>query len=118
MATLETSTKDGVFIVSVTGYFGMDIGAKFREVVKDQIDRGIRKLLIDLRNGTGMDSTGVGNLVIAYTQMANSGGQLALIVPPTGKINDTLHLTKIFSVFRVFDSVDGAVQDLAKTKTA
>ena len=60
-------------------------------------------------SGVGtMDSSGIGELVAAYTSVNNRGGKLKLLnLPP--KISDILQITQLITVFEVHDDEDEAV---------
>jgi anti-sigma B factor antagonist len=69
---------------------------------------GARKLLIDLGDVATIDSSGVGELVSAFTTVTNRGGKLKLVnLPP--KVNDILQITQLITVFETFDNVDEAI---------
>ena len=62
-----------------------------------------------LGEGTRIDSSGVGELVSAYTTVTNRGGKLKLVnMPP--KVSDILQITQLITVFEVFETEDEAVQ--------
>ena len=57
---------------------------------------------------TTIDSSGVGELVSAFTTVTNRGGKLKLVnLPP--KVNDILQITQLITVFEVYDTEDEAL---------
>ena len=66
-------------------------------------------MLINLKDVTTIDSSGVGELVSAFTTATNRGGKLKLLNLPA-KVNDILQITQLITVFEVFDSEDEAVR--------
>ena len=59
-------------------------------------------------NVSTIDSSGVGELVSAFTTVTNRGGKLKLVnLPP--KVNDILQITQLITVFEVYDNEDEAV---------
>jgi anti-sigma B factor antagonist len=128
--TLNASSHEEVVVISVEGPLALGSSAvgisgaqdnaanAFRLVVSDQLAKGAKKIVVDLLECSGLDSSGIGSLVISYTKTANGGGQLVLVVAPKTKVMDVLQMTKIFSVFKVFDSVASAIQGLTESKTA
>ena len=67
------------------------------------------KMLINLGQVTTIDSSGVGELVSAFTTATNRGGKLKLVnLPP--KVNDILQITQLITVFEVFESEDEAIK--------
>ena len=75
----------------------------------EAIGDGPAKMLINLGEVTTIDSSGVGELVSAFTTVTNRGGKLKLVnLPP--KVNDILQITQLITVFEVFESEDEASQ--------
>ena len=73
---MKTSSRqvDGVTIVDLSGSITLDEGsAVLRKTVKGLSNQGSRKILLNLGGVTGMDSTGIGELVSAYTSVRNAG---------------------------------------------
>ncbi|MCX4242538.1 STAS domain-containing protein [Paraliomyxa miuraensis] len=74
--------------------------------------RAQRLAKIDLAGVTYIDSSGVGELVGAYTTAANQGGQLKLAAISI-KVVDVLRMTHLIQVFETYDTVDEAVASFA-----
>ena len=70
---------------------------------------GATKVVINLRDVTTIDSSGVGELVSAFTTATNRGVKLSLANLPS-KVSDILQITQLITVFDVFDSEDEAVR--------
>ena len=49
-----------------------------------------------------IDSSGIGELVSGFTTVSNAGGQLKLL-KLTKRIQDLLQITKLYTIFEVFD---------------
>lgn len=79
-----------------------------REAVHRILDAGATKILINLKDVTTIDSSGVGELVSSYTRVTNRGGKLKLSTLPP-KITDILMITQLITVFDVYDTEDEAV---------
>jgi len=66
------------------------------------------QILINLQAVTTIDSSGIGELVSAYTTVTNRGGSLKLLnLPP--KVQDILQITQLVTVFDIYDDEDEAV---------
>ena len=102
--------KNGVTILEVEGKVTIGKGdVVLREAVLQAIGEGPAKLLINLGEVTTIDSSGVGELVSAYTTVTNRGGKLKLVnMPP--EVSDILQITQLITVFEVFETEDEAVQ--------
>ncbi len=102
--------REGVTILEVEGKVTIGKGdVVLRETVHSAIGDGPVKMLINLGQVTTIDSSGVGELVSAFTTVTNRGGKLKLVnLPP--KVNDILQITQLITVFEVFESEDEAIQ--------
>jgi len=109
MASITTRVRDGVTILDVTGKITIGVGdVALRMAVQDAMAGGATKVLLNMKDTTTIDSSGIGELVSAYTRVTNRGGKLKLVsLPP--KVNDILHITQLITVFEVYDSEDEAV---------
>ena len=91
--------KDDVAILSLSGRFlaGSD-GPYLRQKVKDVIDAGGRKLIVDFAGVPYIDSTGLGFLAGARVTAQNAGARLILagINPHVRKILDDVNLAQFF----------------------
>ena len=79
-----------------------------RELIRDQLSKGNKKILINLADVSYIDSSGIGELVSAYTAVTNQGGQLKLL-NLTKKVHDLLQITKLYTVFDVHDDEAKAI---------
>jgi anti-sigma B factor antagonist len=102
--------RDGVTILDLKGKITIGVGdVALRNAVQDAINSGATKVVINLKDVTTIDSSGVGELVSAYTTATNRGAKLSLANLPS-KVTDILQITQLITVFDVFDSEDEAVR--------
>src|SRR5919201_6258408 len=73
-----------------------------RSAVRRLIEEGKKKILLNLAGVGYVDSSGIGELVSSYTTINREGGQLKLL-KLTQKIKDRLTITKLLTVFDVYD---------------
>jgi len=109
---LKTSTRqiDGVTIVDCSGRITLGEGSVvMRDVVKDLLGKGQKKILLNLGDVNYIDSSGIGELVAAFTTVRNQGGELKLL-NLTKKVHDLLQITKLYTVFDVKDDDTSAVK--------
>ncbi len=101
--------QGGVTILEPKGKITIGIGdIALREAVLEAVEAGSTDLLLDLSAVTTVDSSGIGELVSAYTTVTNRGGKLKLLhLPP--KVEDILQITQLVTVFEVFDDENDAV---------
>ena len=106
---------DSVTVVDVSGRITLGEGcAQLRELIRDQLSKGNKKILINLADVSYIDSSGIGELVSAYTAVTNQGGQLKLL-KLTKKVHDLLQITKLYTVFDVHDDEAEAVGSFEKS---
>ena len=83
-----------------------------RTTVGDILKGGGKKIVLNLADVIYIDSSGVGELVHTYTTVAGCGGQLKL-QSLTKKIREVLAITKLLTVFQVYDSEPATVASFA-----
>jgi anti-sigma B factor antagonist len=84
----------------------------FRNTVREIINKGSKKLLIDLGSVTYLDSSGIGELVGSYSSAHNVNASMKLLHLPK-KIYDLLQITKLITVFQVFEDEAEAVRSFS-----
>ncbi|MGD1154486.1 MAG: STAS domain-containing protein [Terriglobia bacterium] len=106
----------------VLGQENMDFRAKTKEVldnsdwIKEKWGWETR-IVLDLGNTSFVDSAGLGALIAARTSALNRGAGMKL-ANLTKKIKDQLHITKLVTVFDVYDSVEAAVNSFPQAEPA
>ena len=108
---IEKRIRDGVTVSvrnSIARVSWALLAVAMREAVQQLLADGVEKILIHLEGVTTIDSSGVGELVSAFTTVTNRGGKLKLVnLPP--KVNDILQITQLITVFEVYDNEDEAL---------
>lgn len=79
-----------------------------RNTVGEILKGGGKKIVLNLDDVNYIDSSGVGELVSTYTTVAKHGGQLKLL-NLTKKIREVLAITKLLTVFQVYDNEPATV---------
>ena len=74
-----------------------------RQAIQEVMNSGATKVLINMADVSTIDSSGIGELVSAYTTATNRGARLKLINLPA-KVTDILTITQLITVFDVYDS--------------
>jgi len=114
--SMKASTRqvDGVTVVDLSGRITLGEGSVvLRDMVRDLIGKGERKILLNLGDVTYIDSSGIGELVSAFTTVRNQGGELKLL-KLTKKVHDLLQITKLYTVFDVKDDEAAAIGSFKK----
>ena len=110
---LNTRVEKGVTIVDCNGriVFGEE-SALLRDTLKKLITEN-SQIVLNLGGISYIDSGGLGTLVALYTTAHNAGGAVKL-VNLTQRVGDLLQVTKLLTVFEVYDSEDKAIQSFGK----
>ena len=107
--TFKTREVGGVTFVDLSGKITLgEGGLTLREEVRKLLAEGKKKIVLNLAEVNYIDSSGLGELVSAYTAVKNSGGELKLL-NLTSKVRDLLVITKLVTVFEVKDDEASAV---------
>jgi anti-sigma B factor antagonist len=105
---------DGVTIVDMSGRITLGEGSVvLRDAIRDLIGKEQKKILLNLGDVTYIDSSGIGELVSAFTAVRREGGELKLL-NLTKKVHDLLQITKLYTVFDIKDDEAAAVQSFSK----
>jgi anti-sigma B factor antagonist len=114
--TMKASTRqmDSVTIVDLSGRITLGEGSVvLRDTIRDLVGKGNKKILLNLGDVTYIDSSGIGELVSAFTTVRNQGGELKLL-NLTKKVHDLLQITKLYTVFDVKDDEATAIAAFSK----
>jgi anti-sigma B factor antagonist len=86
----------------------------FGRRVRDLVDRGRTKVVLDLRNVSYIDSSGVGMLVAKLKTLREQGGDIRLLnLNP--RAESLLGMLKLLVLFETFQDEGSAVRSLART---
>ena len=109
--------NDAIIVVDCAGrlIFG-DETAALRDQVRALIKDG-SQIVLNLADITYIDSGGLGTLVALYTTARNAGGAIKL-ARLTQRVGDLLQVTKLLTVFEVYNSEEEAVQSFRKGAAA
>jgi len=107
---ISTRTVDAVTVVELDGklMLGEDT-EQFRTRIRELLDSGAKKILLNMGNIHYLDSSGVGELVRAYASASSQDGQLKLL-NLTKRLHDLLTVTKLVTVFESFDDEARALE--------
>ncbi|MGH9640570.1 MAG: STAS domain-containing protein [Bryobacteraceae bacterium] len=114
MSVKLTSRQVGdVAVIDAAGRITLGEGAsRFRDAIRDLAAKGQKKLLLNLSEVSYIDSSGIGELVSGFTTLTNNGGQLKL-VGLSKRVKDLLQITKLYTVFEVFDDEAAAIRSFS-----
>ncbi|PYV59425.1 MAG: anti-sigma factor antagonist, partial [Acidobacteria bacterium] len=97
--SMKTSTRqvNGITIVDCSGRITLGEGSVvLKDAIRDLLSKGQKRILLNLGDVNYIDSSGIGELVSAFTTVRNQGGDLKLL-NLTKKVHDLLQITKLYT---------------------
>lgn len=113
--SFRASSRDigDVTVIDMEGRITLGEGsALLRDLVKENLSKGHKKIVMNLAGINYIDSTGLGELVSGYRLVKSEGGELKLL-NLSKKVTDLLQITKLYTVFEVFDDEASAVRSFS-----
>jgi len=96
-------------VLRLIGVLALDTSAMLRERISELANRGdLRKVVLDMGGVRYVDSSGIAVMVSGSTALRKNGVDLVL-AQLTNKLREVLHLTKLTTIFKVYDSVEQAL---------
>jgi anti-sigma B factor antagonist len=103
----------GVTILALSGRITLgEESNQLRSHIKEMLSEGAKRLVLDLGDVSYIDSAGLGTLVAGYTSSQSQGAMMKL-ANLTKRFREQLNITKLVTVFDVYDSVEAAVKSFA-----
>ena len=117
---MTTSTRQvgGVTIVDISGQIVLgEESAALRNLVRDLLSKGHKKILLNLGDVNYIDSSGLGHLVSAFTSVRKQGGELKLL-NLMKKVKDVMQIARLYTAFDVMDDEAAAIKSFDQSATA
>lgn len=110
---LETSVRsnNGIPVIDVSGEIDLYTAPAFRDILRQAVDDGHRRILVNMSRVRYVDSSGFGTLLGATKRLRPTGGSINL-VGCNPSIQKMLRVTRLSTVFGVFDAEDEAIAAL------
>lgn len=107
---IESRLEGDVVVISCEGRITLGLATNtLRNQMREALERGSKKLLVDFSGATQLDSTGIGELVGALSLANEKGAALKLVrLPP--KIRELLRITRLDTVFDVREDYREALE--------
>jgi len=110
---LNTRQVGDVSVIDVSGRITLGEGSStLRDALRGLVAQGQKKILLNLGEVSYIDSSGIGELVSAFTSVTNGGGELKLL-NLTKRVKDLLQITKLYTVFDVHETETSAIRSFA-----
>lgn len=120
MSELNISTRQSgnVTIVDLAGRIALgETNRALHDSIRQMIDHGNSKLLLNLRNVILIDSSGLGELVASFASAERAGGTIKLM-NLSDKFIELITITKLYTVFDVFDNENDALASFGSASEA
>jgi anti-sigma B factor antagonist len=108
---IDKEIKDDGVIISLNGKIIGDSVSKFKQVVDELLNSGVKWIIIDMAQVPMMDSSALGIIIAAFLKLRGRKGKLALLKAQKGVIN-ILNITKLDSLFEVYDDMQSALESI------
>ncbi len=116
--SIVEKTVDDVMVVDLLGrVVHGDESVKLRNRVKELVDEGHSRIILNLEQVDYVDSVGLSTLVASYTAARKRGGDLKLL-RLTKRIRDLLQITRLITVFESFETLEEAQQSFDRKPAA
>jgi anti-sigma B factor antagonist len=110
--------NDGVIVVVMSGKLTIGEGASaLRNKIRELVAAGSRKILLNMADVSYMDSSAIGELVGAHAHVVSAGGEMKLL-NLAKHVHDLLVITKLYTVFEVFEDEATAIRSFAAVELA
>ena len=112
MSPLQGTCREinDVAVIDFSGKITLGEGSSvLRNTIRGLLDAGHRKILLNLADVDYIDSSGIGELVSAYTAVRTASGEMKLL-QLTRRVHDILQITRLFTVFDVQSDEDSALR--------
>jgi anti-sigma B factor antagonist len=107
--TIASREVNGVTVLDLSGRITLGEGSvQLRDAIRGLISKGQKKILLNLAEVNYIDSSGLGELVSAFTTAKNQQAEVKLL-KLTKKVHDLLQLTKLYTVFDIKDDEASAI---------
>jgi anti-sigma B factor antagonist len=107
---IEERAVGDVVVLDLKGRVTLGDGDELlKDKVNSLVNRGFKKIVLNLAEVPYVDSAGLGEIVRTYTTVSRQGGSLKLL-NLTKRISDLLAITKLLTVFETFDTESDAIK--------
>jgi anti-sigma B factor antagonist len=112
---IRERTVGAVVVLDITGRIvANDDSGLLKDKISSIVFQGRHDILLNLGEVSYIDSAGLGELVAAYTAVARAGGRVKLL-NVTRRVHDLLVITKLATVFDLFENEADAIRSFAST---
>ena len=114
MIKIKDRMVEGVAVCIIEGKLsGIEGKGQIQERIRELMDEGVVKIVLDLSKVNWIDSTGLGELIASLSSIKKKDGNMVLsnLQAP---VQSLLKMTNLTQIFEVFDDFEHAVAELNK----
>ena len=110
--TISQRSVDGITVIDLDGNISIgETNRKLHETLRELVAAGKNRIILNLKRVRSIDSSGLGEIVAGYSTLKSNGGSLVLVNMPS-RVTDLMTITKLYTVFDVFESESEALAAL------
>ncbi len=98
-------------VIDVAGRVTIGPDAKMRDAITEALDAGARNIIMNMKRVTKLDSSGIGELVAAHSNIKSRDGRF-ILVALSEHLATVLQITQVLGVLESFDDMDTALDSL------
>ena len=98
-------------VIDVAGRVTIGHDAKMRDAINQALEAGARNIVMNMERVTKLDSSGIGELVMAHSSVKKIDGRF-ILVALSERLAATLQITQVLGVLESFDDMDAALASL------
>jgi len=106
---IQSRHEGDVLVLDIDGKMTIASGSAAHDAILDALNRGEKKILLDLEGVSALDSSGVGELMASFTSARNRGATVKLLrLAP--KVGEVLKITQLIGFFEIFEDPGAAIR--------
>ena len=114
---IDEFKENDVLILDLSGKIMLGEGNRvLHEALRHYMEEGERKIVLNLEGVTGIDSSGLGELVAGYATLERNGGSLKLM-NLSARITELMTITKLFTVFEIYEDETAAIKSFKSPRS-
>ena len=102
---ISVNTERGWTVLGVTGRIDAHTSPEFEQSCRAELDRGVRRLAVDLAEVAYMSSAGLRVLLATLKRLSADDGEMVLLAP-RANVREVLDVSGFSSLFRIEASRD------------
>lgn len=107
----SNSPQQNTVVLEIAGKVTIGYDAKMRDAIAGALEDGAQNILLNMRNVSRIDSSGIGELVAAHNNVTGRGGRLLLVGLPA-RLASVLQITNLLGILELYSTPEEALEAL------